>query len=847
MDLPPHLFSVGAASYTAMLGDSKNQSIIISGESGAGKTEATKRILTYFAGLQGKKADDLMGRTASLGSMGIEDQILRANPILEGFGNAKTVRNDNSSRFGKFIDIEFDTSGKLRSAKISNYLLEKSRIVTQQPNERNYHAFYMMCAGAASMELNSLLCLHDAMDHNYVCTTTQVEGVNDSSEFQEMMDCMNSLGFSGDERDSILKITAAVLHLGDLEFEEMENSDHGTRITDQQKTEIICKLMQVEAADFTKIYQYKTLEDPFTKKIIDMPQNPGGASDTRHSMAKCLYSRLFDWLVWRINESTKAKQGGGQSRKIGILDIYGFEVFEWNSFEQLCINFANEKLQQHFNSHMFTLEQQLYNEEGISWSHIVFQDNREIIDSLEKKPLGLFCIIDSECLMPNGKDATCLNKVYTSFKTSKIVYKPSRFADTNFAVAHYAGPVIYDIVSFLEKNTDKLHADIINLGKGSKMPMLKALFSDAKFAPELRSAGGSAAGAKSRAAPKAAAGSERAKQHVTVSMMFRSQLDQLVEDLNQTNPRYVRCIKPNGNKAPHDFDSLEIQRQLRCAGMLESIRIRRAGYSVRRPFKEFFNRFRILTPTISAGGRVDPDFKALCASLLQTIEARFEKEGTALPAKSWQIGRSKIFMKDDMQARLEKAMTGAIQEYVVRVQRRLRGWLARRRFKAMRRAAAQLQSALRTLGCKCAYKERLRQTKACIGMQAALRMLVKRQLFSRRRAAAVLIQRRVRGWATRRKIGKLKGKNAAERIKRQREEEEQRAEMDRLKKAQQEKEREMEEMRRQMEVERQQAQEEAERRMSELEKSIGPGSPLPGPSPKDSEELEKLRQETPRL
>ncbi|CAJ1390721.1 unnamed protein product [Effrenium voratum] len=701
-DVPPHLFSVAAAAYTAMLGDARNQSIIISGESGAGKTEATKRILTYFANLQ---------RTAGATSekTSIEEQVLRSNPILEAFGNAKTIRNDNSSRFGKFIDIEFGSSGKLTSAKISNYLLEKSRIVKQQPDERGYHAFYQLCAGGHSLsDIGPTLGLRSAYEHSYTAVCTEIDGVDDASMLEEAADCMDGLGFSKEEKNSVFQIVAAVLHLGDMQFEE---GDDGSVLPDGALTDKICELLKVSKADFTTTFQHKTLEDPFTKKIIHMPQDPTSSSNTRHSMAKHLYSRLFDWLVWRINLSAAGKGGGGgrkeNTKKIGILDIYGFEVFEWNSFEQLCINFANEKLQQHFNSHMFTLEQQLYNEEGISWSHIEWQDNKEIIDQLERKPLGLFCILDSECLMPNATDDTCLSKIHSSFKSSRVVYKTSRFKSTNFAVAHYAGEVVYNVISFLEKNTDKLHADITNLLKSSSMPITRTLFSDPRFAPDMQ-----AQAAQSRpGAPPAKRGepNQRAKQNVTVSVMFRQQLDQLVEDLNRTNPRYIRCIKPNGNKQAHEMDSLDVQRQLRCAGMLESIRIRRAGYPVRRPFKEFFNRFRLLCPHVSTGRSLDPDYKELCRRVLTDVEAKFQAQRQPVEAKSWQVGRSKVFLKEELQGRLEKALGEAVKVYVVRMQKRWRGSRARRKYRVMRGAAVQVQALLRTLRSASEFQKRLQQ------------------------------------------------------------------------------------------------------------------------------------------
>lgn len=822
VQVPPHLFSVAAAAHTAMLGDAKNQSIIISGESGAGKTEATKRILAYFANIQKNSASH-----QSAGGMSIEDQVLRSNPILEAFGNAKTVRNDNSSRFGKYIDIEFDTGGKLQSAKISNYLLEKVRIVKQQPGERGYHAFYQLCAGADALGLGPMLHLSPSRDHTYTACCTEIEGVNDVEMFGEMVECMDSLGFTTEEKNSVFKITAAVLHLGDMGFEACENSHDGCKILDMEMAGRLSQMLIVDIKDFTKVFQFKTLEDPFTKKIIDMPQEESGSSNTRHSMAKTLYSRLFDWLVFRINQSTMANHTTVKCHKIGILDIYGFEVFEWNSYEQLCINFANEKLQQHFNSHMFTLEQQLYTEEGIGWSHITFQDNREIIDTLERKPLGLFCILDSECLMPNATDMSCLNKIYNSFKTSKICYKPSRFASTNFAVAHYAGEVVYDIVSFLEKNTDKLHADIINLMKTSGMPLLKSLFTDPRFAPELAAPGAArGAAAKGRAGASTlqrgtssgAVDSQRAKQNVTVSMMFRQQLDQLVEDLNKTNPRYIRCIKPNAHKQAHDFDSLDVQRQLRCAGMLESIRIRRAGYSVRRPFKEFFNRFRVLCPSLTTAGRVDPDYKELCRKVLMDMEAKLAQLKQPLEPKSWQIGRSKVFLKEEVQGRLEKAIGEALKSFVILVQKRFRGFRERKRYKAIKKASLQVQATLRTLRAVVEFRERKRMHEACVALQASLRMAALRKSFTRRCRGALMVQRVYRGWRCRQRVGKLKGRMAAERIQKMREEEGQKAALEAARQAAAEKEKALAEMQQQLILERERAQEEARAQLEDTQR-----------------------------
>jgi len=836
-ELPPHLFSVGAASYQAMLSESRDQSIIISGESGAGKTEATKRILTYFANLQQNELRQKNGHA----TMSIEDQVLRSNPILEAFGNAKTNRNDNSSRFGKYIDIQFDQTGKLTSAKISNYLLEKSRIVKQQPGERGYHVFYQLCAGAASLgRLGPVLSLSGQAEHRYVCGLTTIDGVDDRQEFTEMVDCMHSLSFSAEERESTFKIAAAVLHLGDLDFEEHPNSADGSRITQTQAASKLCELFDVDRPDLEKVFQYKTLEDPFTKKIIDMPQDPAGASNTRHSMARAVYTRLFDWLVWRINQSTIGSSGKQQFQKIGLLDIYGFEVFEWNSFEQLCINFANEKLQQHFNSHMFTLEQQLYSAEGITWSHIKFQDNGEIIDSLEKKPLGLFSIIDSECLMPNATDTTALSKIRNAFQKSAIIFKPSKFASSNFAIAHYAGEVVYDIESFLEKNTDKLHADIINLLKSSRMALLKTLFSDPLFTGDKAASGaGIKASPQRPAAPaRGKATSDRAKQNITVSMMFRQQLEQLVQDLNKTHPRYIRCIKPNANKQAHEFDSLDVRRQLRCAGMLEAIRIRKAGYSVRLQFKEFFNRFRLLCPLITAGTRSDPDFKELSRRLLMQMEARYVAEKQPLEEKTWQIGRSKVFLKDELQSRLEKSMGESVKAFVVRIQKRWRGYVQRKQYIAMRKAVECMNTAFRTYVAKERYREIQERVKAAVLFQASLRTTEKRIFYLRCRKASVLLQKRVRGWMCRRRIGQLKGKMAAAKIEKLRREEESKRALELAAKQAEEKARQLAEVEAQRKLEK----EDMKRGSAELEQLRREVLDLRGENVRMQEQLKELAE-----
>ena len=388
---------------------------------------------------------------------------------------------------------------------------------------------------------------------------------------------------------------------------------------------------------------------------------------------------------------------------------------------------------------MFTLEQRLYTSEGITWDHIQYQNNQHIIDTLERKPLGLFCLIDSECLMRSATDATLLSKIQNSYKNSNVISKASRFASTEFKVAHYAGDVTYSVDTFLEKNTDKLHTDVVALFKESKLELVKKLFTDPRFSPETKPTGTGSRTLR-RQGTRSVDDQRRERQNVTVSMMFREQLDRLVEDLNKTNPRYVRCIKPNGLKQPNELDSLDVLRQLRCAGMLESIRIRRAGYAVRRPFKEFFSRFRILAPHLVATGS-DPDYRSLCQRLVAEVEERLSKQGVALEEKSWQLGQTRVFMKEEFERRMEQMIVESAKRQVQTVQRCWRGFAQRRKFEQLRSAALQFQAAVRTAVLARNFHNLQR---AALDVQAVMKAKSAQARLQRMKTAAVEIQAALR-------------------------------------------------------------------------------------------------------
>ncbi|KAH8582250.1 myosin head family [Cryptosporidium sp. chipmunk genotype I] len=762
--LPPHIFKMAQNSYDSLFKDKKSQSIIITGESGAGKTEATKIILCYLANIQKSTSCDFTGgrsistlspliyspSTSPVNSVpsktddsSIENLVLRSNPILEAFGNAKTIRNDNSSRFGKFIEIYFDATGKLRGASISNYLLEKCRLTNQQEGERNYHIFYCLAAGLSkgifpesiSKELN----IHFQEDFGIIRESIEIQGRDDCAEMKEVLECLKCIGLCESEIFEILRVCAGILHLCNFDFIQETASDAPKVHNNQMDSfNLASKLLKLDPNELLNVFQWKKLKDPETGRIIRMPVSLEAAFQTRDSMAKAIYSKLFDWLVFRINKSMtngliNNSGSAGQDhfskktfsgRSIGLLDIYGFEVFDCNSFEQFCINFSNEKLQQQFNHQMFQEEQQVYEGEGIDWTRIDFIDNKVIIDSLEKKPNGIFPLLDSECLMPQGSDSSFLNKILKfsgdSNKThnnNQVVYKPSKMSNSSFAVSHYAGPVIYDTKGFLEKNRDQLHSDVTDLLKSSESCLIIELFDSRPISDN---------SVKRSSISRSGTGIKLGEDHllnankntvnrpkgilVTVSGAFRDQLNGLIETLNSTSPSYIRCIKPNSRKAVHEFDSLDVLRQLRCAGMLESIRIRRSGYSVRRKLKDFYNRYKILYPSFESHDFTGAkNYSLICKKILEKFQSDLQ-EGLDEEEKkkwdySWQIGKTQVFVKDSLQTQLERCVSEACHKYCTCISATWKMYKAKKEYKQIRKASVSIQSSWRSFQIRKSFLE----------------------------------------------------------------------------------------------------------------------------------------------
>lgn len=543
--LPPHVYDIAHHAYEDLLLNNTNQSILISGESGSGKTECTKQCLQFLAEVAGSED-------------GVEQKILEANPILEAFGNAKTVRNDNSSRFGKWSETHFDKNGKICGSYIINYLLEKSRVVIQQKGERNYHIFYQFLSKEENRKKYNL---GYASSYNYTKVCTKVDSIDDESDYDAVMKAMKTLGFVDGEIDWIKDMIVAVLLLGNIEFDRgEENGLDISIIKNKGLIKQISTLLCIDSNDLEKWLTHKEFRPPNCEPIIQHT-NPKEAKENTDAIAKAIYSSLFDWLVERINKSVKGKKG----KYIGILDIFGFEIFDKNSFEQLCINYTNEDLQQHFNRSTFTEEEAVYKRENIPYEHIKFIDNQPILDIIDK-PQGVFFYLDEMRRVPGGNDDKLLNQILNHFSNKPNIIHSSQKPHC-FVINHYAGPVIYDITGFLNKNTDFLLPRLYELLSNSKSEKIASIFPIEDL---------------------------EIKRKISISIQFQKQLNDLMVTLKQTYSRYIRCIKPNSEKLPDTFESVLCLEQLTYSGVFEAVKIRKLGYPFRYTHKMFVHRYKCI-------------------------------------------------------------------------------------------------------------------------------------------------------------------------------------------------------------------------------------------------------------
>ncbi|XP_004287596.1 PREDICTED: myosin-17-like [Fragaria vesca subsp. vesca] len=697
-ELSPHVFAIADVAYRAMINEGKSNSILVSGESGAGKTETTKMLMRYLAYLGGRSGVE--GRT-------VEQQVLESNPVLEAFGNAKTVRNNNSSRFGKFVEIQFDKSGRISGAAIRTYLLERSRVCQVSDPERNYHCFYLLCA--APPEDREKFKLGNPKEYHYLNQSScyVLDGIDDSEEYAATRRAMDVVGISDEEQDAIFMVVAAILHLGNVEFAKGEEIDSSV-IKDEKSRFHLSTTAELLKCD------PKSLEDALIKRVMVTPEevitrtlDPASALASRDALAKTVYSRLFDWLVEKINFSIG--QDPNSKSLIGVLDIYGFESFKFNSFEQFCINFTNEKLQQHFNQHVFKMEQEEYTKEEIDWSYIEFVDNQDVLDLIEKKPGGVISLLDEACMFPKSTHETFAQKLYQTFKNHKRFIKP-KLSRTSFTISHYAGEVTYLADQFIDKNKDYVIAEHQDLLTASKCPFVAGLF------------------------PPLPEESSKSSKFSSIGSRFKLQLQSLMETLSSTEPHYIRCVKPNNVLKPAIFENFNIIQQLRCGGVLEAIRISCAGYPTRRTFYEFLNRFGVLAPDVLEG---NCDDKVACQMIL-------DKMGLA----GYQIGKTKVFLRAGQMAELDAKRAEVLGNAARTIQRQIRTHMARKEFIAVRKAAIRLQSYVRGISSREIF-EKLRQEAAAVKIQKYLRRYIARKSYSRVRLSAVTLQTGLRAMTAR--------------------------------------------------------------------------------------------------
>lgn len=729
--LAPHVYSTSSAAFFGLKETKVDQAILVSGESGAGKTETVKILMSHLALIASSDDSSHIRR------------IVESNPLLESFGNAQTVRNDNSSRFGKFIELELSGACQLLGSRCRTYLLEKSRVVGQDAGERNYHIFYQMLAvddsTRASFGLGGDNRTRDTMLYTRQgqSKTDTIEGRSDAQRFQDTVGALALVGVEGSSLTGLLKALAGVLLLGQLEFGGGKSAEDPATLSGDAGADIAAAL-EVDVDAFGRALTRKTIRA--ANEVVIKPLSRDEAAQTRDALAKELYARTFDWLVERICAATAAPAGNAE-HFVGLLDIFGFESFAINRFEQLCINYANEKLQQKFTMDVFKAVQQEYSEEGIPWDRIEFKDNAPVLALIEAK-LGVIAMLNEECVRPRGTDQNFVSKLTTVHKEDPAFSTPKlgKQKELQFTIKHYAGAVTYTSSGWLERNKDATSEDILQLMRSSANSLVSLV-----FAEQAAMAGAAEPGRK--------AGAD------TVATKFRTSLAQLMDTVGKTQTQYVRCIKPNKKKSPVDVDNEMVLEQLRCAGVIEAIRISRAGFPARMPLQDFACRFALLGQALSgvgfsgrrhrkeSGGVISgdrgaavaamaaisagKDWQAACRSLMAAL----------LPGEKqqYEIGRTRVYFKHGILESLEEKRSLLLQAAATEITRRARGMLLESRYQRLRRASLCLQATQRMRG----DRSRFQATRtAAILCQSQRRALLARRRFAalRRERAATRIQ-----------------------------------------------------------------------------------------------------------
>jgi len=674
---PPHIYALADGTFRGMMKDKVNHCVIISGESGAGKTEASKIIMQYVSEISATKS-----------LTKIKDELLGSNPILEAFGNAKTLRNDNSSRFGKYMEIQFDVSGAPVGGQITIYLLEKSRVVGRAKGERSFHVFYGLLTDDKRIKQYGLEKDPNAYTYLKNSECFKVDTINDTADWKEMTKSLNILKFTEEDQTLVFEIVAAVLRLGNLTFKVDADTKAGqmetVHVANIDELKKCAALLHVDQSLLHNSLIYRSISTGARRRQsnIGVPLDLVAANYCRDALAKALYERLFLWIVEKIN--TEIQSNVRDTVSLGLLDIYGFEIFEKNSMEQFCINLCNEKLQQVFIELTLKSEQEEYVREGIEWTPVKYFDNKTICDLIEKKPVGIISFMDEACLMASSTDMTILEKLNANFKThahyeSFETTKSKAIGTTEFRLKHYAGDVTYDVTGFIDKNKDTLFKDVQDLMSTSDHRLIAQLFppvSDSKKRPE------------------------------TAASQFRTAMGKLIATLLKCTPHYVRCIKPNDSKKPNLMDEERTRHQIRYLGLVENIRVRRAGFANRQEYERFFRRYKVTAKTTFPrwkGNEIDGSKEII----------RFHN----IPKEQFRLGKTKVFIKDPKTLFYFEEKRDSMIPYVcTQIQKIFRAWSVRTWYRRTR-AAMRIQAEWRAYLQREIYK----MVKAAVRIQAQFR------------------------------------------------------------------------------------------------------------------------------
>mmetsp|Transcript_27233 Transcript_27233/g.38371 ORF Transcript_27233/g.38371 Transcript_27233/m.38371 type:complete len:1003 (-) Transcript_27233:51-3059(-) len=649
-EVPPHVYALSNDVYRNLLQHQENQCVIISGESGAGKTEASKILMQYIAAVSKSSKD--VDR--------VKSQLIDSNPILEAFGNAKTIRNDNSSRFGKYMEIQFEKDGSPVGGKITNYLLEKSRVVNRAKGERSFHIFYQMLSGCTPQELSDMKLKNNPSEYYYLSHSdcVKVDTINDQADFKIVLKALDTLGFTKEDKTNMLKLLAGILHLGNVTISEGASLGK-VKVDNENVLEMAATQFGCDPQILRRALVARTISTGVGKRmsVINVPLDPQQAMFTRDALAKAMYERLFNWIVQKINNRLACKTPG-EKLVVGVLDIYGFEVFDNNSFEQFTINLCNEKLQQLFIELTLKSEQEEYEREGIKWEKIDYFNNKIICELIEGK-MGIISLLDECCLLADSTDTTfldrCINNFgkHAHFETYKTT-QDRKIPDGAFRLKHYAGDVTYSVNGFLDKNKDTLYVDLVNAMLTSNNALVLALFPP----PDLNSK----------------------KRPITAAIQFKNALQALMEKLLSCEPHYIRCIKPNDNKKSGILDEQRVRHQVRYLGLVENVRVRRAGFAFRTTYERFMWRYKMLSK------KTWPKWKGDAKSGTQAL-----LDDHKINPQEYRMGKTKVFIRNPTTLfYFEEEREKKLPYIVTLMQSAYRGYICRAKW-AQRKAAIKIQ------------------------------------------------------------------------------------------------------------------------------------------------------------